>query len=318
MRFKTPAFWYQPPEQLPAFIRFLAPIGKLYGSATQIRLESTTPTTVSIPVICIGNLVAGGSGKTPTALAIMSLLKDFGIAKNPCFLTRGYGGTYTGPAFVSSHTFKQVGDEALLLARAAPTIVSQNRVAGANLAASSGHDMIIMDDGFQNPSLHKDASFIVVDGRTGFGNGYMIPIGPLREPVSEGLTRAQAIIKIGGNTELNVDKPVINARQDATCDLPRGTRVFGFCGLGQPEKFRQTLLDLDMDVAGFESFPDHHPYSHAEVQTLHAKAFENKAHLVTTEKDLCRLPSSENIHIVKIKLVFEDTDKLLSLLKDAV
>lgn len=318
MKFKTPAFWYQPWEQQSALVRFLAPAGKLYGFTTQMRLKFGKPVNVGIPVICVGNLVAGGSGKTPTALALLALLKESGLTKNPCFLTRGYGGMLTGPVFVSQHKFNDVGDESLLLARAAPTIVAKNRINGALLAIASGHDMIIMDDGFQNPSLHKDASFIVVDGRTGFGNGYMLPFGPLREPVSSGLSRARGIIKIGGDTSLPINKPVISARLEATSDLTSGTRVFGFCGLGQPEKFRQTLLDMGMDVAGFEGFADHHPYTHAELQTLHAKATAHKAHLVTTEKDLCRLPSAENIHIVKIKLVFDDAEKLLSLVRESL
>ncbi len=318
MTFRTPAFWYQPWDQQSALVRFLAPIGNLYGFATRMRVKCCKPIAVGIPVICIGNLVAGGSGKTPTALALLALLKESGLTKNPCFLTRGYGGMLTGPVFVSQHKFNDVGDESLLLARAAPTIVAKDRVAGAQLAVSSGHDMIIMDDGFQNPSLHKNASFIVVDGRTGFGNGYLVPFGPLREPVSSGLARARGIIKIGGNTSLHTNKPVITARLEAVSDLSPGTRLFGFCGLGQPEKFRQTLLDMGMDVAGFESFADHHPYTHAELQALYAKASSHKAHLVTTEKDLCRLPSAENIHIVKIKLVFDDAEALLSLVKDSL
>jgi tetraacyldisaccharide 4'-kinase len=318
MKFKTPDFWYQPWNQQSALVRFLAPLGNLYGFATQLRMKFCKPVTIGIPVVCVGNLVAGGSGKTPTSLALLALLKESGLTKNPCFLTRGYGGLLTGPVFVSQHQFSDVGDESLLLARAAPTIVAKDRVAGAQLAVSSGHDMIIMDDGFQNPSLYKNVSFIVVDGRTGFGNGYMIPFGPLREPVSSGLARARGIIKIGGDTSLHANKPVIAARLDAASDLPPGTCVFGFCGLGQPEKFRQTLLDMGMEVVGFESFADHHPYSHAELQTLHAKAATHKAHLVTTEKDLCRLPSAENIHIVKIKLVFDDAGKLISLVREGL
>jgi tetraacyldisaccharide 4'-kinase len=266
-------------------------------------------------VICIGNLVAGGSGKTPTALALMALIREQGLAQNPCFLTRGYGGRLEGPVFVSSQSYEEVGDESLLLARVAPVIVAKERTKGAALAARSGHDLIVMDDGFQNPALHKDASFVVVDGRTGFGNGYLIPFGPLRECVSDGLARANAIIKIGGETSLHTAKTVMNAHIEAQSDLPPGTKVFAFCGLGQPEKFRQSLLEQGYEIAGFKSFADHHPYTVAEVKNLHAEAFQHKAHLITTEKDVCRLPSAENIHVLRIRLVFDHPEEIISQLQ---
>lgn len=315
MNIKTPTFWYVPWERTPHWLRFVAPIGHIYGWVTALRLRFITPVNVGIPVICVGNLVAGGSGKTPTALSLLSLIKSSGIAKNPCFLTRGYGGSLEGPVFVSQHSYKDVGDEALLLAQVAPTIVAHDRVAGARTAVAGGHDMIIMDDGFQNPSLHKDISFIVVDGQAGFGNGFLIPCGPLREPIVKGLKRAQALIKIGDGPFIHTSKTVIDSHFEITAPLTTGERVYGFCGLGQPEKFRKTLLNLGVELAGFESFPDHHPYSHADIQTLHAKAFEHKARLVTTEKDLCRLPSAENILIVKVKLVFAEPEKILSLIR---
>lgn len=315
MTFKTPAFWYQPWDKLPPLVHTLAPIGNLYGYAGRLRARFTKPYKARIPVICIGNIVAGGSGKTPTALALMGLIKERGLAKNPCFLTRGYGGRLEGPVFVSQQKYEEVGDESLLLARVAPVIVAKDRQKGAWLAETSGHDLIVMDDGFQNPSLHKDFNFVVVDGRTGFGNGYLIPFGPLREKIADGLARATAIIKIGGDTSLHTATPVINARIEVLSDLPPGTKVFGFCGLGQPEKFRQSLIDAGLDVAGFKTFADHHPYMAAEIKTLHAEAFAHKAHLVTTEKDLCRLPSAENIHTLKIKLVFDKPDDVLALLK---
>lgn len=312
---KTPSFWYQPRSQLSPLLHFIAPLGNIYAFAGRLRTYLTKPLDIGVPVICVGNLVAGGSGKTPTTLALLTLVKEAGLSKNPCFLTRGYGGSLTGPVFVSRHSFHDVGDEALLLARVAPTIVAKDRRAGARLAALSGHDLIVMDDGYQNPSLHKKVSLVVVDGRTGFGNGYMIPFGPLREPVTSGLARANAVIKIGEGVSPSVSKPVISAHLDIISDIKPGTRVLGFCGLGQPEKFRQTLLDLGIDLAGFESFPDHHPYSHEELQRLHEQAFEKRAQLVTTEKDFLRLPPTENISIVRIKLVFDDPKTLLSLIK---
>ena len=316
MTFKTPSFWYQPWDKMPPLLRFFTPLGNLYGMAGVLRGKFITPVKMGIPVICVGNLVAGGSGKTPTALALLVLLKEAGMTKIPCFLTRGYGGNLTGPVFVSQHSYREVGDEALLLAKAAPTIVAKDRIAGAHLALASGHDLIIMDDGFQNPALYKDASLVVVDGRLGFGNGFLIPFGPLREAVSSGLTRARAVIKVGEGPSIHTGKPVIGAKFQVTSDIAAGKRVLGFCGLGQPEKFRQTLFESGFEIADFISFSDHHPYSHADIQALHVKAFEMKAHLVTTEKDLCRLPSTENISIIKIKLVFDDAPALLALLRE--
>lgn len=312
MTFKTPAFWYRPWDKLPPLVHAIAPLGNLYGYAGKLRARFCKPYKAAMPVICVGNIVAGGSGKTPTALALMTLIKERGLAKNPCFLTKGYGGRLTGPVFVSQQSCEDVGDESLLLARVAPVIVAKDRQKGAWLAEKSGYDMIVMDDGFQNPCLHKDVSFVVVDGKTGFGNGYLIPFGPLRETVSDGLARARAIIKIGGETSLHTATPVINARIDAETDMPPGTKVFGFCGLGQPEKFRQSLIGMGLDVAGFKIFADHHPYTVAEIKNLRAEAFDHKAHLITTEKDLCRLPSVENIHVLKIKLVFEDPADILN------
>lgn len=312
MTFKTPSFWYHPWDKLPQWVHALSPLGNLYGYAGSLRARFTKPYKAAIPVICIGNLVAGGSGKTPTALALMSLIKEQGLAQNPCFLTRGYGGRLEGPVFVSSQKYEDVGDESLLLSRVAPVIVAKDRRKGAALAARSGHDLIVMDDGFQNPSLYKDISFVVVDGKTGFGNGYLIPFGPLRERVSDGLARARAIIKIGGETSLHTATPIINAHIEATCDLPKGTKVFGFCGLGQPEKFRQSLLEQGYEVMGFKIFADHHPYSDADIKNMHAEAFQHKAHLITTEKDLCRMAVTENIHVLKIKLIFDQPDELLT------
>lgn len=311
MIFKTPSFWYQPWDKVSSLVRILAPLGNVYGYAGKWRMRAIKPYKARIPVICIGNIVAGGSGKTPTALALMDLIKTRGLAQNPCFLTKGYGGRLKGPVYVSQQSYEDVGDESLLLARMAPVIVAKDRKQGAQLAEKSGHDMIVMDDGFQNPALHKDVSFVVVDGVTGFGNGYLIPFGPLREKISDGLARAKAIIKIGGNTSLHTAAPVIDAHIESTCDLPPGTKIFGFCGLGQPDKFRQSLIDAGLDVRGFKSFADHHPYTMTDLKNLHAEAFDYKAHLITTEKDLCRLPSAENIHIFKIKLVFDNPQAIL-------
>lgn len=315
MKFQTPSFWYKPWAQLPRWVHVLSPLGKLYGLAGKIRAYFTTPYQAGSRVICVGNLVAGGSGKTPTALALMQIIKEGGLARNPCFLTRGYGGRLKGPVFVSDHGYQDVGDESLLLSRVAPVIVAKDRVSGAQLAVRSGHDLIVMDDGFQNPALHKDTSFVVVDGKTGFGNGYLIPLGPLRENINDGLSRAQAIIKIGGETSLHTAKPVIQAHIEAACDLPRGSKVYGFCGLGQPEKFRQSLLDYGYELAGFKIFADHHPYTRTDLQNLHAAAFEQQAHLITTAKDLCRIDVPENIHVLRIQLIFDQPEQLLAYLQ---
>jgi tetraacyldisaccharide 4'-kinase len=269
-------------------------------------------------VICVGNLTAGGTGKTPVALTLARLLADKGVA--PGFLKRGYGGKARGPLAVdpARHDAKLVGDEALLLAATAPTWIAEKRTTACSALIATGVGCIILDDGHQDPSLIKDVSLVVVDGETGFGNGRCIPAGPLREPVGAGLARANAVIVMGEDRAGVRDRvarmcpglPVLAAHltpNPASAAL-KGRRVFGFAGIGRPEKFRATLLEIGADLQGFRAFPDHHPYSGDEIALLLDEAKAADALAVTTAKDRVRLPApaQAEVTVVEVTAVFED------------
>jgi len=308
---RAPDFWQRP--SMAAAL--LAPLGWLYGASVAFKARTARPFDPGMPVICVGNLTAGGSGKTPIAIAIAEMLRARGHKRY--FLTRGYGGSEHGPALASrGHSAAVMGDEALLLARTAPTIVARDRAAGARLAKEKGATVIVMDDGHQNFSLRKALSLVVVDAETGFGNGYQIPAGPLREPVAQGLTRADAVIFVGdGEPDLGgYSGPVLRARLKAEGDAFAGKAVFAFAGIGRPEKFFASLEDSGATVTGSCFFPDHHPYSEDEIIQLRAVAGE--AMLVTTEKDFVRLSTTqrEGIRMLKITAVFDDAHAIERLL----
>ena len=293
----------------------LAPLGWLYGASVAFKARTARPFDPGLPVVCVGNLTTGGSGKTPIAIAIAEMLRARG--HKPYFLTRGYGGSERGPALASrGHSAAVMGDEALLLARTAPTIVARDRAAGARLAKEKGATVIVMDDGHQNFSIAKTLSLVVVDGETGFGNGYQIPAGPLREPVAQGLARADAVIFVGdGAPDLGgYSGPVLRAHLKAEGDAFAGKTVFAFAGIGRPEKFFASLEDGGAAVVGSCFFPDHHPYSEDEIIQLRAVAGE--AMLVTTEKDFVRLSTTqrEGIRMLKITAIFDDAHAIERLL----
>jgi len=293
----------------------LAPLGALYGFSVVLKARFARPFDSSLPVVCVGNLTAGGSGKTPIAIAIAERLRAKG--HKPFFLTRGYGGSERGPAMaLRAHSAAQMGDEALLLARAAPTIVARDRAAGARLAKEKGATVLVMDDGHQNFGLRKSLSLVVVDAEAGFGNGFQIPAGPLREPVAQGLARADAIVLMGdGSPGLhNFSGPVLRAHLKVDGEAFAGKPVFAFAGIGRPEKFVASLEDSAAEVVGSCFFPDHHPYTEEEI--LQLKAIAGEAQLVTTEKDFVRLTVSgrEGIRLLKATALFDDwaaLDRLL-------
>ena len=324
---RRPAFWAAGSGGLA--LRSLAPLGCLYGAAVRFRLRRSRPERVGVPVICIGNIVVGGAGKTPTALAVASELLRSGV--RPHFLTRGYGGREAGPLHVDlkRHTARQVGDEALLLANAAPTWVARDRLAGARMAEANGADCIVMDDGFQNPSLYKDLSVIVVDRGYGFGNGRLLPAGPLREPVGEALVRAQAFVVIGtsiaGGNGTGLDGAVLPdglpVLQASFVPLPTqrsvaGDRVAAFAGIGRPEKFFETLRESGADLVFTRSFADHHPYQPVEIMEMVEVAAELGARLLTTEKDFMRLDADARamVEAYRVMLAFEDENALQRLI----
>jgi tetraacyldisaccharide 4'-kinase len=246
-------------------------------------------------VICVGNLVAGGAGKTPIAIAIAERLIARGKAVH--FLSRGYGGREKGLLRVdpARHAAADVGDEPLLLARIAPAWVSRDRAAGAAAAVAAGAQIIVMDDGFQNPGLAKDLSLLAVDGGYGFGNGRVMPAGPLREPLAAGLARADAVALIGTDQcgvadRLPPSLPLLRAVLAPIAAALAGRRVFAFAGIARPEKFFATLQSMGCVLAGRRAFADHHAYGEAEVAALIEEARHADAVPVTTEKDAVRLP----------------------------
>ena len=311
---RAPDFWRKP--NFPA--RLLSPLGALHGASVAFKARHATPLDPGIPVICVGNLTAGGSGKTPIAIAIAGMLRARG--HRPYFLTRGYGGSERGPALASrGHSAQAMGDEALLLARTAPTIVARDRAAGARLAIEKGATVLVMDDGHQNFALRKSLSLVVVDAETGFGNGFQIPAGPLREPVLQGLARADAVILVGdGSPDLRgFHGPVLRAHLASESAAFTGKTVFAFAGIGRPEKFLASLQEGGAIVTGSCFFADHHPYSEDEI--LQLKAIAGETMLVTTEKDFVRLTTAqrEGIRVLKVAAQFDDAPAMERLLDSA-
>ncbi|CAO3416944.1 tetraacyldisaccharide 4'-kinase [Azospirillum doebereinerae] len=316
---RTPAFWYRPPGVAATA---LAPLGALYGLAGRRRMAATVPHRAGAPVVCVGNLVAGGAGKTPVGLAVAAALRARGVAVHA--LTRGHGGRERGPLRVdpARHGAADVGDEALLLAADFPCWVARDRAAGADAAVAAGAEVLVMDDGFQNPGLFKDLSLVVVDGAVGFGNGRLIPAGPLRERIADGIKRADALVILGedrtGVAALAHGLPVLRGRLEpsaASADL-RGRRVLAFAGIGRPEKFFATLESLGAELAARVPFADHHPYRPAEVAALLDRAAALGALPVTTAKDAVRLPGDLRlrVRVLPVAVAWEDPGALSRLL----
>ena len=295
---RAPRFWWEKPG-LASIL--LAPLAAIYGGITGVRL-ARAGARVGIPVICVGNPTVGGAGKTPTALAIAKLL--LAVGEKPAFLTRGYGGKLAGPVMVTAaHRAAEVGDEPLLLARLAPTVVARNRVAGARLAREKGASVIVMDDGFQNPSLAKDLSILVVDGVRGLGNGQVFPAGPLRAPLGPQLARASALLVVGagpGREDLPEIPavPIFHARlepDDASVAALKGTKVLAYAGIGDPDKFFATLERAGIEAQSWRRFADHHAYDFSDAASLLAEAKRLSLQLVTTEKDRARLTGNADL-----------------------
>ena len=322
---RAPGFW----NRNGLVPTLLTPASWAWSTAARLRTATTTSERVSVPVICVGNLTAGGAGKTPTVLALLAMIAARAQGRPIAHaLTRGYGGTLPGPVRVDPirHSATEVGDEALLLARAAPTWVAHDRVAGALAAAATGARVIVMDDGFQNPSLIKDLSLVVVDGETGFGNRRVMPAGPLRESIKAGLKRADAVVIIGNDATgaaadvhaIKPSLPILTARLAPSPASPlQGQRVFAFAGIGRPDKFFATLIASGATVVGQKTFPDHHPFKTDDLAGLEASAKALNARLVTTEKDFVRLDAigQRNIATLPVTLTFDDADALTALIE---
>ncbi|MDE0406927.1 MAG: tetraacyldisaccharide 4'-kinase [Alphaproteobacteria bacterium] len=310
---RTPDFWQR--DGLVA--RALGPASWVYGAVAASRRGAAGTVTPPIPVVCVGNLVAGGAGKTPVALALGERLAGRGHAVH--FLSRGYGGREKGPLRVDPerHGAADVGDEPLLLARIAPTWVSADRPAGAAAAADAGAPVAVMDDGHQNASIEKVYSIVVIDGAYGFGNGRLLPAGPLREPAAAGLARADAVIAMGPD-EAGVARNLpdgitvlgagIVPRPDSA-DIA-GRRVVAFAGIARPEKFFRTLSALGCRIEAAKGFPDHRRFREAEISSLVDTANAAGAIPVTTAKDAVRLPSGfrDKVRVLHVALEWEDED----------
>ena len=334
-----PSWWYGPEGGWQALL--LSPAAALVGGIAARRIRNGNPYRASLPVICAGNFTAGGSGKTPLALFLAQLIAE--EDRDPWFLTRGYGGKLAGPVRVdpARHTARDVGDEPLLLARAAPTVVSRDRGRGAKAieAMASKKAVIIMDDGLQNPGLAKDLAIAIVDRQRGFGNGWVIPAGPLRAPLDVQGKLAHLIVLTGqGAADASLLKrlsaissaPVIAAgiRADGDAQRFQNQKVIAFAGIANPERFFATLNSVGANVVARRAFADHHMFTEAEARELLADAERSGALLVTTEKDLARLAGAtgargvlrDRAQALAIRATIEDNDLgvLRSLIRSAI
>lgn len=327
---REPPFWWQEPG---AYARALAPLAALYSAVAGARLAGSGAR-AGVPVICIGNLTVGGGGKTPTAMAVARML--LAAHRRPCFLTRGYGGSCLGPAPVTPlGTAAEFGDEPLLLARVASTVVARDRVAGARAAVDDGADVIVMDDGLQNPALAKTVALVALDGRRGIGNGRVIPAGPLRAALARQLDQVSALIVIGApgpsacrtiSTAQERGLPVFAAHLEPDREVIAALKarpVLAYAGIADPDKFFATLARAEVPLARRRSFPDHYVYTATDAADLLAAAKQTGLQLVTTEKDAARLSADPALSelarrsiALPVTLVIEDEKRLLELLRE--
>jgi tetraacyldisaccharide 4'-kinase len=309
---ETPKFW----RERGLLAHLLLPFSWLYNAGHCLKTALAKPYTASIPVICVGGVVAGGSGKTPVVHALVKIAREEMGFVNPVILTRGYGGVVRGPSLVDvqAHNFMDVGDEALLHAVHAPTIVSKDRAAGLRLAEAMGADLVVMDDGLQNSSVAKTISFAVVDAQYKFGNGYTLPAGPLREPVDCAMRKIDAVILTNGDTDIP-HETIFRTSLSVLSEHDMSRTYTAFAGLGHPEKFRVTLEQNGFKIGVFKSFPDHYPYTPEEITGLIEQAGTNA--LITTQKDLVRIPGDfwHAIHALAIGLTFESSTAVCNLVR---
>ena len=330
MMFGTPSFWYQQKTTQDKLLKLaLLPASWIYAALVRKKFDLYFQVPMQKPIICVGNVVAGGAGKTPVVLSLIDLLQEKGF--NPHILTRGYGGKETGPLQVSPgrDTAYDVGDEALLLVEKAPTWVSAKRTIGAQAAMESGADIVVLDDGYQNAVIYKDFSLLVVDGAVGFGNKSVMPAGPLREPLRFGLGRADAFVIIGEDKTTAADyirrhssAPILFAALEPDDSNPdvKGKSIFAFAGIGRPMKFKETLDAAGAMVDGWASFPDHYAYEEEDLREILPAAEARGIMLLTTAKDYVRIPASlkPRIHKFSVHLVWQNREEIIPLIEQAL
>jgi tetraacyldisaccharide 4'-kinase len=302
---KAPEFWYRPAGIASTA---LLPVSALWRAAAWVKRNAARPVRLGIPVICVGNLTVGGTGKTPIVQTIAEMLLR--RKQRVHIVTRGYGGSFAGPIRVdpTRHSAEDVGDEALLLAATLPVWVARHRSAGARAAEAEGAQVIVLDDGHQNFTLHHDLSFVVVDAERGFGNGCVVPAGPLREAIGAGLARADALILIGKG-DIVYRGPKLRARLEPVGgEALAGTRALAFAGIGRPEKFFETLRTIGVDLVETVSYPDHYAYDASDIAHMARRAALKGAMLVTTQKDWVRLepPYRHNVACLMVRAEFDD------------
>jgi tetraacyldisaccharide 4'-kinase len=330
MRLSTPRWWYSRDRRvMPVSRALLTPLSWAWAAATARRIAAARPLDPGVPVVCVGNLTVGGTGKTPIVRALAERLRARG--REAHLLSRGYGGKLAGPVRVDPerHTAREVGDEPLMLAADFPVWVARDRPAGARAAAAAGAEVVVMDDGHQNPSLVKALSLVVVDGETRggewpFGDGRVFPAGPMREPLAKGLARADAAVVLlpADLPELDPElasqlsaRPLLTARLAPARPPPPGPQV-GFAGVGKPWKVEHALKAAGCELADFAPFPDHFVYEEAVLERLADRARQFEAGLVTTEKDWVRLPPAWRARVTAwpVRAEFEDAGALDALL----
>ncbi len=315
----APRFWWAAADRPGWASRALAPAAALWRAGAWLRGAGARPAPGGVPVICIGNLTAGGAGKTPMVAALMQRLRGQGIEVH--VVSRGYGGVTRGPFKVAPerHEVRDVGDEPLMLAALGTVWVSRDRAAGVRAAAAEGARLVLLDDGFQNPRVFKDRSVLMVDAVHGFGNGRLIPAGPLREPVGRGLARADLVVLVGApeaRRAASTRWPALAAAQVIGAELRpletglavAGEPVLAFAGIARPEKFFETLRGLGARLVATRAFPDHHRYRPAVLRRLVAEARRAGAMLVTTEKDAVRLPPEFRGEVLTVQVMLEPED----------
>jgi len=321
---KAPKFWYQKKDTYLS--NSLYPFSLLFRFGTKIRNFISVSQKSTLPIICVGNIVVGGAGKTPVALKIGKLLIEAGY--NPHFISKGYAGLIKTSTLVKSwHSAKSVGDESILLSKVAPTWIGNNRIYSAKLAKKAGSDCLVMDDGFQNPSIQKDYSIIVINEAQEFGNKRVMPSGPLRESITRGLSRTNLVIVIG-NTSNDLIKTVpdnvsiIEAKFEIKKEhkIIKGQNIVAFAGIAYPEKFFQSLKEEGANIVKKISFSDHYIYTENDLLDLVETANKTKSILVSTQKDYVRIPNSYRslVNTLEGEIVFENEELLIKILSGVI